>query len=80
MTYEVSVIGFSLYASTSRRANIVAANPSERTAMLPFWIFLAFMVGIIVGSLIANGVGALPNAEELEQQDKARFTKIEHSQ
>lgn len=48
--------------------------------MLPFWIFLAFMGAIIIGSLIANGLGALPNSEELEQQDQARFTKIEESQ
>jgi hypothetical protein len=48
--------------------------------VLPFWIFLAFMGCIIVGSLIANAVGVLPNSEELEQQDQARFTKIEQSQ
>jgi len=48
--------------------------------MLPFWIFLAFMVGLIVGSLVARSLGALPDAVELEQQDKARFAKIERSQ
>ena len=48
--------------------------------MLPFWIFLAFMVPLIVGSLIANGLGALPDAVELERQDAARFEKIERSQ
>jgi hypothetical protein len=47
--------------------------------MLPFWIFIAFMVGLIVGSLIANGRGVLPTAEELEQQDLARHAKIERS-
>jgi hypothetical protein len=45
--------------------------------MLPFWIFLAFMVGLIVGSLIANALGVLPTAEELEQQDQARFTNTD---
>ena len=48
--------------------------------MLPFWIFLAFMGAVIVGSLIADGVGALPNSEELERQDRARFAKIGQSQ
>ena len=48
--------------------------------MLPFWIFLAFMGAIIVGSLIANALGVLPSADELEEQDKARFAKIERSQ
>jgi hypothetical protein len=52
----------------------------EGAAVLPFWIFLAFMLGIIVGSLVARGVGALPDAAELEQQDQARFAKIERSQ
>ncbi len=48
--------------------------------MLPFWIFLAFMGSLIAGSLIANGLGALPNSEELVRQDEARFAKIERSQ
>ena len=48
--------------------------------MLPFWIFLAFMGSLIIGSLIANAVGALPDAAELERQDQTRFTKIEHTQ
>jgi hypothetical protein len=48
--------------------------------MLPFWIFLAFMGAVVVGSLIANAVGALPGSEELERQDQARFAKIERSQ
>jgi hypothetical protein len=48
--------------------------------LLPFWIFLAFIGGIIVGSLVANALGALPNSEQLEQQDRARFAQIERSQ
>jgi hypothetical protein len=48
--------------------------------VLPFWTFLAFMVPLIVGSLIARGLGALPDAAELERQDQARFAKIERSQ
>jgi hypothetical protein len=53
---------------------------SEEWPMLPFWIFLAFMGCLIVGSLIANALGVLPTAEEQEQQDQARMTKIERSQ
>jgi hypothetical protein len=48
--------------------------------MLPFWIFLAFIGGIVIGSLIANALGVLPDAAALEQQDQARFTRIERSQ
>jgi hypothetical protein len=47
--------------------------------MLPFWIFLVFMGGLVFGSLIANALGVLPTAEALEQQDHARMTKIERS-
>jgi hypothetical protein len=48
--------------------------------MLPFWIFLAFIGGLVIGSLIANAAGVLPNSEGLEREDRARFTKIEESQ
>jgi hypothetical protein len=48
--------------------------------VLPFWIFLAFMGAIVVGSLVANAAGVLPDAEELARQDTARFRKIERSQ
>jgi hypothetical protein len=48
--------------------------------VLPFWIFLAFIGGVVIGSLIANAAGVLPNSEELEEQDRARFAKIEASQ
>jgi hypothetical protein len=44
--------------------------------MLPFWIFLAFMGALIIGSLIANAAGVLPNSEQLEQEDQARFARI----
>jgi hypothetical protein len=48
--------------------------------MLEFWIFLAFMGGLVVGSVIANVAGVLPTAEQLAEQDQARFTKIELEQ
>jgi hypothetical protein len=48
--------------------------------MAPFWIFVVFIGGIVIGSVIANITGALPTAEELAEQDQARFTKIEESQ
>ena len=62
------------------RIGALGASIGEKKAMLPFWIFLAFMLGLIAGSLIARGLGALPDAVELEQQDQARFAKIERSQ
>jgi hypothetical protein len=62
------------------RRSVEPLGISKEWAMLPFWIFLAFMGGVIVGSLVANALGVLPDAQELEQQDHARFAKIERSQ
>ena len=45
--------------------------------MLPFWIFVAFMGGLVVGSLVADALGKLPTAEQLEAEDRARYKKIE---
>jgi hypothetical protein len=45
--------------------------------MLPFWIFVAFIAALVIGSTIANAAGKLPTAEELQLQDQARYKKIE---
>jgi len=45
--------------------------------MIEIWIFAVFMGGLVVGSLIANAMGKLPNAEQLEAEDRARYKKIE---
>jgi len=45
--------------------------------MIEIWIFAVFMGGLVVGSLIANALGKLPNAEQLEAEDRARYKKIE---
>ena len=42
-----------------------------------FWIFLAFMGALIVGSLIADRLGKLPTAEELQAEDQAQYRKFE---
>jgi hypothetical protein len=46
--------------------------------MLPVVIFIVFMGGLVIGALIANALGRLPNAEQLEAEDRARFRKLEH--
>ena len=45
--------------------------------MIEIWIFAVFMGGLVVGSLIANALGKLPNAEQLQAEDQARYKKIE---
>jgi hypothetical protein len=47
--------------------------------VIQVWIFVVFMGGIVIGGLVANAAGVLPDAEQLEEQDRARFTKAEHS-
>ena len=46
--------------------------------MLPLVIFIVFIVGLAVGSLIANALGRLPSAEELQEEDRARARKFQH--
>jgi hypothetical protein len=45
--------------------------------MLPFWIFIAFMGSLVAGALIADALGKLPTAEELQAEDQARYKKLE---
>jgi hypothetical protein len=47
--------------------------------MLPVWIFVAFMGSLVIGSLIADALGKLPTAEQLQAEDQARFTKLENA-
>lgn len=47
--------------------------------MLPIVIFVVFMAALVIGSLVANAVGALPTAEVLIEQDNQRFGKMEKS-
>jgi hypothetical protein len=42
-------------------------------------IFIVFIMGLVVGSLVANALGRLPSAEELEEQDRLRLRKLERS-
>jgi hypothetical protein len=46
--------------------------------VIQVWIFAVFMGGIVIGSLVANAAGVLPDAEQLQEQDRARFRKAEH--
>jgi hypothetical protein len=50
----------------------------RRLIVTPIWIFVAFIGALVIGSLIAQRLGVLPSAEELEAQDRARFRKLEH--
>ena len=43
-------------------------------------VVLALFFGLlVVGSLVANAFGRLPDADELEKQDHTRFARYERS-
>jgi hypothetical protein len=45
--------------------------------VLPIVFFAAFFGLLIVGSIIANATGHLPDADELQAEDQRRWTKID---
>jgi hypothetical protein len=45
--------------------------------MLEVILFAVFFGGITVGALIAAKLGKLPNADELEAEDQARWVKFD---
>jgi hypothetical protein len=47
--------------------------------VLPLVVFLVFIIGLVIGSLVANATGHLPTAEELERQDRLRLREHEQS-
>jgi hypothetical protein len=48
--------------------------------MIQIWIFIAFIACLVIGSLVANALGRLPNSEELEAEDQARYRKMQRSE
>jgi hypothetical protein len=46
--------------------------------MFPIVIFVAGTAVMVIGAVIANALGKLPNSEQLEAEDRARFQKLEH--
>jgi hypothetical protein len=47
--------------------------------MIQIVCLAAFFGTLLIGSLIANALGRLPNAEELQQQDRERFARYERA-
>jgi hypothetical protein len=41
--------------------------------------FAVFFAGLVIGSLVASALGRLPNAEELQEQDRRRFARFERA-
>jgi hypothetical protein len=41
-------------------------------------ILIVFFGGLVVGGLVTDGLGSLPSAEELQEEDQARLRTIEH--
>jgi hypothetical protein len=44
--------------------------------MIQIVILSVFFGGLVVGAIIANARGALPDAEQLPAQDQARWARI----
>ena len=49
----------------------------RRDACFPSLIVSVFIGGLVIGWLMANALGRLPTAEQLEAEDRARFRKLE---
>jgi hypothetical protein len=47
--------------------------------MIQIICLAAFFGTLVIGSLVANGLGRLPNAAELQQQDRERFARYERA-
>jgi hypothetical protein len=58
----------------ARAARLVA---TETRTMIEVILFAVFFGGITIGALIANKLGKLPSADELEAQDQARWVKFD---
>jgi hypothetical protein len=52
-------------------------QPKRMRTMLEVILFAVFFGGITVGALIAAKLGKLPNADELEAEDQARWVKFD---
>ena len=44
-------------------------------AVWPIVVFIVFIVGLVLGSLIAQATGRLPSAEALQVEDQERIAK-----
>jgi len=44
--------------------------------MIEIILFSVFLAGIVIGGLIADAAGRLPSAEELQEEDRARYARI----
>jgi hypothetical protein len=47
--------------------------------MIQIVCLVSFFATLVIGSLIADALGRLPNAEELQEQDRARFARYERA-
>jgi len=47
--------------------------------MIEIIVLAAFFGLLVIGSIVANALGRLPNAEQLEAEDRARMTREERA-
>jgi hypothetical protein len=46
--------------------------------MVQVVIMIVFFVALAVGGVVADQLGRLPTAEQLAEEDQARFSRLEH--
>jgi hypothetical protein len=59
----------------AREARLVATK--RMRTMIEVILFALFFGGITIGALIANKLGKLPTADELEAEDQARWIRFD---
>ena len=46
--------------------------------MIEVVILIVFFVGLVVGAIVTDKLGWLPSTDALQEQDRARFGKLEN--
>jgi hypothetical protein len=52
---------------------------SQAAVVIQIICLVSFFATLVIGSLIADAFGRLPNAEELQEQDRERFARYERA-
>jgi hypothetical protein len=47
--------------------------------MIEIVVLVAFFASLVIGALVANALGRLPDAAGLQEEDRVRFARFERS-
>jgi hypothetical protein len=47
--------------------------------MIELILLFTFLGGLVIGAIVANALGRLPSAEELQEEDRKRLSRYERS-